>query len=261
VSRPRRPSTDQRIASALRRLAEQRPIDEIQLTELAREAGLSWPTVKRHVGDRQRLRELAEGTGERPGHGKLDARERLLLSAERVFARQGFAAATLDEIAADAGLTKGAVYWHFEGKTDLFVSLFDDRVAGEEPAQHVVGRADARQALYRLLARALGRAQGSRDHARLLLEFASELRVPEVRERVFALLARRDAEAAQALAELQRERLLDPELDPEQAARLLAATTIGLLVLSLADAELDLATFLPEIARMLERGLGAPVRR
>jgi AcrR family transcriptional regulator len=261
VSRPRRPSTDQRIASALRRLAKDRPLDEIRLTELAREAGVSWPTVKRHIGDRRRLRELAEAEYEQPAHGHTDARARLLAAAERVFGRQGFAAATLDDIAADAGLSKGAVYWHFESKRDLFVSLFDERMASDEQADHVVTHRDARQSLYQLLGKALGRAQSSRDHARLVLEFASELRVPEVRARLVALLGRRDAETAQRLSELQREQVIDPELDPELAARLLAATATGLLVLSLADPALDLPTLLPEIARMLERGLGASLRR
>ena len=39
---------------------------------------------------------------------------RLLLdAAERVFVRLGYQGATLDGIAAEAGFTKGAVYWHF----------------------------------------------------------------------------------------------------------------------------------------------------
>jgi AcrR family transcriptional regulator len=56
-----------------------------------------------------------------------ETRERLLRSAARVFARRGFQAASLDEIAADAGFTKGAVYANFESKEDLFLAMLDER--------------------------------------------------------------------------------------------------------------------------------------
>ncbi|MEJ2503936.1 MAG: TetR/AcrR family transcriptional regulator [Gemmatimonadota bacterium] len=43
----------------------------------------------------------------------------LLDAAFRVFAVQGYRATRLDEVAAEAGLTKGAIYYHFDGKEDL----------------------------------------------------------------------------------------------------------------------------------------------
>jgi len=46
-------------------------------------------------------------------------RARLLDAAATVFARRGFAAASLDEVAEEAGLTKGAVYSNFESKDEL----------------------------------------------------------------------------------------------------------------------------------------------
>jgi len=55
-------------------------------------------------------------------------RERLFAAAERVFVREGFEKARLDEIAAEAGRTKGAVYAHFEGKEHLFLSLLEQRM-------------------------------------------------------------------------------------------------------------------------------------
>ncbi len=59
---------------------------------------------------------------------KAQTRERLLDAAVVVFARKGFGAASLDEIADEAGLTKGAVYSNFSGKDDLLVTLFEERV-------------------------------------------------------------------------------------------------------------------------------------
>ena len=49
----------------------------------------------------------------------------LLASAARVFARRGFHAASVDEVAEDAGFSKGAVYSNFDGKDDLFLATVD----------------------------------------------------------------------------------------------------------------------------------------
>ena len=52
---------------------------------------------------------------------------RLLDAAEEVFVRDGFESAQLDEIAAIAHRSKGAVYTHFKSKEDLFLALFENR--------------------------------------------------------------------------------------------------------------------------------------
>jgi AcrR family transcriptional regulator len=52
-------------------------------------------------------------------------RTALLDAAERLWAERGIHGASLDEIAAAAGLTKGAVYSNFTGKTDLLLALLD----------------------------------------------------------------------------------------------------------------------------------------
>jgi AcrR family transcriptional regulator len=59
---------------------------------------------------------------------KSQTRERLIDAAAQVFADRGFEAATLDEVAAAAGYTKGAVYSNFESKTDLFIALIERRI-------------------------------------------------------------------------------------------------------------------------------------
>lgn len=55
-------------------------------------------------------------------------REALLAAAGRVFRRVGYAGATIDAIADEAGFTKGAVYSHFDSKADLFLTLLEERV-------------------------------------------------------------------------------------------------------------------------------------
>jgi len=50
----------------------------------------------------------------------------LVEAARAVFLRRGFHAASLDEIAEEAGYTKGAVYSNFAGKDDLFLAVLDE---------------------------------------------------------------------------------------------------------------------------------------
>jgi TetR/AcrR family fatty acid metabolism transcriptional regulator len=62
------------------------------------------------------------------GAGATDKRERILDAAERVFARHGFFAAKVSEIAKDAGVADGTIYLYFKNKDDLLISLFEDRM-------------------------------------------------------------------------------------------------------------------------------------
>jgi TetR/AcrR family acrAB operon transcriptional repressor len=52
-------------------------------------------------------------------------RDRLIEAATAEFAASGYAKATLDGIAARAGVTKGGVYFHFDGKEELFFAVLD----------------------------------------------------------------------------------------------------------------------------------------
>lgn len=56
-------------------------------------------------------------------------RQRLLAAAETIFARDGFEAARLEDIAALAGYTRGAFYANFEGKEDIFFALLEQWVS------------------------------------------------------------------------------------------------------------------------------------
>src|SRR4051794_1571206 len=58
----------------------------------------------------------------------LATRNSLLDAAEHVFLAQGVAGTSLNDIAVAAGTTRGAIYWHFKDKADLFNAMMD-RVA------------------------------------------------------------------------------------------------------------------------------------
>jgi TetR/AcrR family fatty acid metabolism transcriptional regulator len=57
-----------------------------------------------------------------------DKRERILRAATRVFARKGFYATKVSEVAKAAGVADGTIYLYFKSKDDLLVSLFEDRI-------------------------------------------------------------------------------------------------------------------------------------
>jgi AcrR family transcriptional regulator len=58
-------------------------------------------------------------------------RRRLIDAGEAVFARRGFHGASVEEIAREAGASTGALYSNFAGKEDLFLALFEERIAAD----------------------------------------------------------------------------------------------------------------------------------
>jgi TetR/AcrR family fatty acid metabolism transcriptional regulator len=70
-------------------------------------------------------------------------RDEIMAAAKKVFARKGFHATTIADIAKEAGLAYGSIYWYFDSKDDLFHAL----MAVEEYAlrTHVAAAVGARQ--------------------------------------------------------------------------------------------------------------------
>lgn len=71
----------------------------------------------------------------------LHTREALLDAAEALFAEQGVSRTTLQQIAERAGLTRGAVYWHFEDKAALFNAMMSRTTLPMEEALQGMGEA------------------------------------------------------------------------------------------------------------------------
>ena len=55
-------------------------------------------------------------------------RRQIIEAARRVFLECGVGSTSLEKIASAAGVTRGAVYWHFKNKTDLFFAMREDAV-------------------------------------------------------------------------------------------------------------------------------------
>jgi AcrR family transcriptional regulator len=60
---------------------------------------------------------------------RAERRDQLLAAATQAFARAGFAATSLDDVAAAAGISRAILYRHFESKTDLYRAVLDRAVA------------------------------------------------------------------------------------------------------------------------------------
>lgn len=54
-----------------------------------------------------------------------ETRSKIIASAVRLFSARGYNAASVDDICADAGISKGAFYHHFKSKQELFLALLD----------------------------------------------------------------------------------------------------------------------------------------
>lgn len=67
-----------------------------------------------------------------------ETRDRILDTAEKVFLRKGVARTSLANVADAAGVTRGAIYWHFKNKADLFDAMMQ-RVS--LPMEEMVARA------------------------------------------------------------------------------------------------------------------------
>ena len=71
----------------------------------------------------------------------LATRNRLLDAAEVLFQAQGVSQTSLQQIAQQAGATRGAIYWHFKDKADLFNAMMERVTLPLEAAGQAAGAA------------------------------------------------------------------------------------------------------------------------
>jgi AcrR family transcriptional regulator len=134
-----------------------------------------------------------------------EARDELLSAALRVFARRGYRAAGVDEVASEAGYSKGALYWHFSGKAELLNALLEERV--DAPMREKIA----------LLASAPPDQDMSVEASRTFGSQVDEQREALLLEREYWSLAIRDPELRAGYIERQNE--LRTELAAAMVAR------------------------------------------
>ncbi|MFD3746858.1 TetR/AcrR family transcriptional regulator [Nocardia sp. NPDC058633] len=157
-------------------------------------------------------------------------RSEILDAAVRVFARKGFAASRIEDVAAEAGVAKGSVYLAVSSREELLTAAFDQYRARARAQLALPSTGSALDRLGALIRAAVAMLAAHPDHARVLLDVWAA-RSPIDMAAVYA-----DYRAA--IAELLREARDDGHLragiGPEHAAVIVGAIE-GCLVQWLAD--------------------------
>ena len=171
---------------------------------------------------------------------KAETRTALLDAASRVFARRGYHAAAVDEVAEEAGFSTGALYSNFDGKEDLFLALLQREI--ERQVAAVAAVVADRETLDE-------RARGGAEYwiefldrepelVLLFMEFwAFAVRNPEVRSRFAARYAEVRSSLARIIDQGARELGVELARPPEQLAMAIDALADGFALQKLADPE------------------------
>lgn len=247
----------EKLLAALREAARLSAPELPTLAAVATLAGVDEAAVRDHLGSPENFAALLNYQS--PAH---ETRERIIASAARVFAHKGFQRASLDEVAAAAGVTKGAIYWHFKSKNDLFFAMLDCRLRQDTAPllgdlQHLLrDGGDAQAALTAMFADSMNRCIADPDWPRLYLECLSLSRDPDVRERLSAFYDEVWAVSRGFSSQFQAHGLTRADIDPQVSAVFWTALFDGLvLAWQIKGDALDLERLLPSLFQMLWRGL------
>jgi AcrR family transcriptional regulator len=161
----------------------------------------------------------------------------VLAAARAVFVRKGFEAASLDEIAEEAGFSKGVIYSQFGSKADLFFALLEERIA-ERASQNarLLETIEGAEGVVALARVALAAGQADPGWALLVTEFrVRAARVPGLNERYACLHRRTVAALAASLGEWYRRQRRQPPVSLETLVHFILALDPGMTLEQAAD--------------------------
>ncbi len=153
----------------------------------------------------------------------------VLEAARRVFIERGYAGASLEAIAEEAGFSKGVVYSQFGSKPDLFFALLEHRI-DERAAQNerIVAKSAGVDAVRELI-RAANRYAGDSGWPYLLTEFrALAMRDPELNRRYAQAHSRTVESLASALGRVYEGAGVDPTLPVRSLAEFFLGAVAGI---------------------------------
>lgn len=255
--------TAERIYKALLELAQHHPADKITYAEVAQRAGVHWTTVRRYFGSKEEMRKAVKHIQADRSPKIKDTRTKILEAARTVFARYGYSAATLDQVAQEAGLTKGAVYWHFSSKSDLYLALCDlslKQLLSSLPDQseEIFDSSEPRAALSQFLFSEWKKCEHDHGERSLLfLEFITSSRDPAVRKKLNASFSHLFTQTEQILADFKERKLIDSGVDPEALSIFFHALLNGMVMMWLvAPQSIAFDVLAREIAKIIWHGIG-----
>ncbi len=192
-----------------------------------------------------------------------NGRNRALLfaAARRVFLARGYHAATLEQIADEAGFSKGVVYSRFASKADMFLALLEDRITERAAQNAQAARELAGTGNFAALVDLVQQAERAAPGWRLLLtEFRIHAaRDPELNRRYAAVHARTVEGIARSLIMISEQGEQSLPLPPRQLAELLLAVENGLALEQQANPDALGGPDLPVIRWLATRLAPAPV--
>jgi AcrR family transcriptional regulator len=154
----------------------------------------------------------------------------VLDAARRVFLARGYHAATLEQIADEAGFSKGVVYSHFDSKADLFLALLEARIC-ERAAQNarLAGSLPGNeQGLLALMDHLTRGDQATPGWLLLVIEFrVHAARDPALSRRYAAAHARTVEALAGMLAAISARNGHEPAVEFRRLAELMLALSVG----------------------------------
>jgi AcrR family transcriptional regulator len=169
---------------------------------------------------------------------QVERNRRLVLeAARRVFLARGYASATLDVIAEEAGFSKGVVYSQFASKADMFLALLEARVT-ERAAQNerLAEQLDGRDLAAAVPELALSLRRAEPEWMQLVLEFRLHAaRVPELNRRYAQLHEYTIDRLASVYDRLHERAGTTPRYPARVLAQLSLAISRGALLEELAD--------------------------
>jgi TetR/AcrR family acrAB operon transcriptional repressor len=178
-------------------------------------------------------------------------RDRIVTCARQVFSRDGVTNTSLEMVAKEAGVTRGAVYWHFRDKADLFMAVRQQ--TGTLLRFGDIRTGDALQRLELGLQSALERLgtdrQALETYEVMLWKCEYVGAFAGVRQDLMSASTLFLTEATELYAEAVRMKLTPAELEPAMAARETLCFYAGLLKLWVADE--DGVTVRPEVRRLI----------
>ena len=190
------------------------------------------------------------------------SRRELVSVAIDCFSRHGYQGTSIDRIARAAGVTKGALYYHFKDKEDLLFGALEDRVAGFERVvvERVTSLKDPVAALQAVAELCVEQATRS-NHRRFLMTLMVEAldTHPRLSERFRSMMRRFREFLANTVRIGQEKGAFRRDVDPDLAAQLFVSSVLGTELQYYQDpSTIDLARSLRAVADQFCAWLAAP---
>ena len=197
-----------------------------------------------------------------PARRGQETRQRILDAAYLVFVRCGYGGASVDEIIAEADISKGALYHHFSGKAEIFQEILAGHVrrCADQMAAVTDASYSLRENIERILLVSWQEAQTDAAWPALQMEFWVHATRDE-HARAVVVDSQRECRqlVSNMVASLQQAGVLRKELDPDVTARLFIALNDGVLLQwQIEPTEVKPEKLVAPMAAMIECFLSAP---